>query len=173
MLGLGALPSFAPIPSGANDIAPADELKKVFMEDYGLKYIPTMMAPHHFDMNKKPGFAYYSINEPSLIESVPRSREVSNLMQFTRDIKKLFDLFMETLIADDLKLQKTVIFDMLVNKVKYEFFHSEADTKHVLRPSTILPREDRDFMAIPQGYGNRLFCESSSFMRGCIRLSIN
>ena len=80
---------------------------------------------------------------------------------------------METLIADDLKLQKTVIFDMLVNKVKYEFFHSEADTKHVLRPSTILPREDRDFMAIPQGYGNRLFCESSSFMRGCIRLSIN
>ena len=127
------------------------------------------MHPHHFSMNEKNSYAYYSVNEPTLIESVPRTREILNIMQVTRDIKELFENFHEEVSKGSLKIENTPIYALMKN-VHFDFFHSEPDPANQLRLSNSLPKEDSSLLIKPQKYGNRAFCDSSSFTRGCIRL---
>ena len=167
-MGVGALPCF-----GAeynNSAGPLRELQKIFIDIYGLNYIPTIMSPHHFTV-KPNTFGYYSLNEPTLIESVPKNREVSNVMQVTREIKQLFEQFKEEVIKSNLKIDNTPTYD-LINKVSFDFIHTLYDPVSNLLASSKLPEQDHDLTFIEKNNKYLKFSGNSNFMRGCIRLSI-
>ncbi len=127
------------------------------------------MTPHHFSMEEPNTVAYYSINEPTLIESAPRQREVLNIMQVTRDVKELFERFRQEVLDGQFNIENTPIYEIM-KKVDYDFFHSDFDPAGHLQMSNLLPKDDLSLIKTPNEYGNRSFCDSSSFLRGCIRL---
>ena len=167
-VGVGALPCFT---SGkyAESAGPINDLKKIFLDCYGLDYVPTFMFPHHLSLEEKDEFGYYSLNEPTLIESVPKNREVSNIMQVTREIKQLFDRFKEEVIQGNLKIENTPMYD-LIEKAQFEFVHTSYDPASNLLLSSRLPDKDKSLVAMPENYPNREFCCSSNFLRGCVRI---
>ncbi len=166
-VGTGALPLFAPA-DDSNVDGPIKELQMIFMEDYGLKYAPTIMRPIHFPLSKT-GFGYYSVQEPTLIESVPKSRAILNVMQFTRELGDLVSLFKEKVLDETLKVENTLVYT-LMEKVQFDFFHSDPDIHGRLKSSHLLTKDDPSLIAIPPGYGDREFCSYGRFVKGCVRL---
>jgi len=169
-VGVGALPVF--IPDGSNLMAPINGLKKVFLDSYELNYAPTFMVPHHLCVEKKYCSGYYSINEPILIESVPKTREVLNIKKVTREVKALFDLFKRKVLNGDLTLENTPI-DHLISKDIFEFYHTTPDSAGDLLTSSQLSKKDPALVAMPEGYHPSEFAYSSIFLRGCVRIVIN
>ncbi|MBN2689245.1 MAG: hypothetical protein JXR42_01375 [Gammaproteobacteria bacterium] len=167
-MGVGALPCFTAKDDGGK-CGPITFLKKVFVETYNLNYAPTIMMPQHFSQEKAGNFGYYSINEPSLIETIPKNRQVSNVMQITREMKELFDEFREATLSDKLKVENTPIFH-LMKHVVFRFTHPMYDDIASLTQSHTLTRGDRDLTFV-DGYSDQLdFCYSSNFLKGCIRM---
>ncbi|MCK4608417.1 MAG: hypothetical protein KAT71_02965 [Gammaproteobacteria bacterium] len=166
-IGTGALPLFVPS-DDLNEVGPIKELKLTFMEDYGLKYVPTIMRPIHFSMHRSM-FGYYSIYEPTLIESVPKSREILNVMEVARELKDLVFLFREKVLDGTLKVESTPVYELMKN-VEFDFFHSDPDLSGKLKLSHLMAKDDSGFMVMPDGYGNREFCDSAKFVKGCVRL---
>lgn len=168
-LGAGALPAFTAYPD--NDLsAPILFLQEVFMEVYELDYAPTIMYSYHFDSANKNAHLYYSINEPTLIESVPKTREVSNVMQVTREIKHLFDDFKREVLAGTLMVDNTPICD-LIDQSTFDFMHTSYDFGNDLIVSSRLPDKDNGLLHGNKKYSNFQFCHSSHFLRGCVRIS--
>jgi hypothetical protein len=167
-LGVGALPSFSA--QGQFDLlVPIAALQEIFLDIYELDYVPTIMLPHHLSMDKKGDAGYYSINEPTLIESVPKSREVLNIMQTIRDIQELFEYFKEEVMRGVFKVENTPIYD-LINNVTFKFIHTAPDPSGQLTISNKLPKIDASLINMPDRYGDRPFCSTSNFLRGCAQI---
>ena len=167
-IGVGGLPAFRAGSLKESGI-PIEEVQKIFMEIYRLKYVPTLMIPDHFDIHKKMSL-YNSINVPTLIERVPKTREVSNVMQITRETMMLLRFFQEQALQGNLMLENTKIFEML-KVVDFEGYHTDSDSTQLLKMTAHLPKKDPTFLSMPEGYGKREFCDTSIFLRGCIQLS--
>jgi len=169
-IGLGGLPSFTPS-DNAEKLAPTKTLQDIFLGCYGLNYVPTIMLPHHFSL-KSNKFAYYSINEPALIEGMPKTREVSNIMRITKDVKILFDDLRQEL-EKDAPLKWNLPICELATKVTFDFFHTIPDTTGLLQIPQCLPKDDPVLMTMPDKYAIRPFCESSVFLKGLVRMGRN
>lgn len=142
-IGVGALPSF--IAGDINSkLAPIENLQKILMEDYGTSYVPTILVPNHFQMDKSKSFGYYSINEPSLIESIRKNREISNVMETARNTQILFMQFSKMVIDNVLKIENTPIYS-LIHNVKFDFCHTDFDSSSQLMLSSKLPKIDVHF----------------------------
>lgn len=170
MLVAGALPSFTPA-DNAEKLAPINALQEIFVNVYGLNYTPTIMVPYHFSIADKKS-AYYSINEPTLIESVPKTREVLNVMEITKEIKALLEEFKQEIDADTLKMKNTPLHE-LISTVNFSFYHTMQDSSNQLKLSHHLPQDDPAFLSISKKYGERPFCGSSSFLRGLVTIGGN
>jgi len=169
-MGVGALPCFSA--NNKNDlVAPISKLQEVFLDIYELEYIPTIMFPQHLTMNGEKNSGYYSINEPTLIESVPKTREVLSIMQATRDIKELFESFKHEVMTNTLKVENTPIY-YLINNANFEFIHTAPDSSGHLKTSSKLPISDPSLVNITEKYKTRNFCCTSNFLRGCVRIVI-
>lgn len=169
-VGVGALPCFSA--NNKDDaVAPITKLQEVFLNVYELEYIPTIMFPQHLNVNSEKEFGYYSINEPSLIESVPRTREVLSIMQTTRDIKELFEAFKHEVINNTLKVENTPIYN-LINNANFEFIHTAPDSSGHLKTSNKLPESDSALINVAKKYQTRHFCYTSNFLRGCVRIAV-
>lgn len=169
-LSVGGLPTFSAFHE--NEImAPITALQKIFLDIYGIDYIPTVMTPQYLSLKKGKSIGYYSINEPTLIESVPKSREVINIMQVTREVKELFGYFKEEVIKDNLMVKNTPIYTLIQN-TNFDFIHTKHDPAHHLISSSHLPDDDPALVLSPNTSKKLSFCSSSHFLRGCIRITI-
>lgn len=171
MLAVGQLSSFS-----AQDpfeiTAPLNSFKEAYLNSYGVTYAPTIFIPHHLNMNEKGSCGYYSISEPTLVESVPKTREISNLMQVTRETKSLFDNFREEVKNGELFVENTPIYEM-IDKVDFEFFHNNYDKTRLLSASNDLPKKDPSLIAMPANHYKRPFCYSGKFLHGGVRLIVH
>jgi hypothetical protein len=169
-VGVGALPCFTA--NNKNDlVAPITKLQEVFADIYELEYIPTIMFPWHLNMNGEKECGYYSINEPTLIESVPRTREILSIMQTTRDIKELFENFKHAVMTNALEIENTPIYN-LINNTNFEFIHTTPDASGHLKTSNKLPESDPTLINVAKKYSAKHFCSTSNFLRGCVRIDI-
>jgi hypothetical protein len=168
MLGVGALPGFtAQDPDELS--APINSLKEIFIENYQLEHFPTILVPKHFQSDEDM-IVYYSINEPTLIENTPRSREVSNFMEVTRQIRNLFLSFKKHAIAGALEIENTPMFVDFFDNVEIDFFHQLYDPGEELMMSSKLPEMDHYLLELPTLKLERSFCHASSFLKGCARV---
>lgn len=169
-MGLGSMPSFKSAATD-NSMAPIELLQNIFVHCYGLNYCPTLMCAQYFSMSEVGSFSYYSINESTLIESFFICREINNIMQTTREIKELFEHFRSEIMEGVLEIEKTPIHTLL-SQVNFDFFHSDVDPSRLLQLSSGLPEEDASLIKTSGKTSALPFCESSTFLRGCVRLNV-
>ena len=167
-IGLGAFPGFKPV--GQKQLSgPTHRIQEILLEDYGLKwYIPTIMEPGNFKPNGEIKYLYYPLLAPTLIESSPHISQTKIIAE-TRKIKNLMNIFYDEAISGSLKIEHSSI-EWLINNVKFDYFHTDEDSFGEIRLSGDMPKEDPSLLFTPMKTKNSIFTESSSFVRGCVRL---
>ena len=179
LVGVGAVPGFRPthqiykkfsVEKEVDIAGPVEGLQRVYLEDYGLKsYVPTMMMPHHFSPDDDCPAVYYSLQMPTLLDSLPKARSQQSLMTEIRELKTLMEHFLEDALDGLLKIEGTPV-EWLVNNVSFDFFHSDQDGYDEIQSSSLLSDEDPSFMKYYDTDKTRKFAEACSFVRGCVRL---
>ncbi|OGT06891.1 MAG: hypothetical protein A2103_05380 [Gammaproteobacteria bacterium GWF2_41_13] len=172
LVGTGVLPAFS---AATNDeAAPISELQKVLIEDYKLRdYIPTFMQPAMFDLNAEaPPFVYYSLQQPTLLETSLVSHQLQSVLKAMPEIAYLVDTFNLEVEDQEIKAENTPI-ETFAKRAVCNYFHHEADG-HIdgVRSTSEMPQEDSALLEMPANYKGRIFAENSRFIKGCIRFSI-
>lgn len=169
-IGLGAVPGFKPA-GDTEFVGPVHALQDVYINDYGLKqYVPTIMEPCHFSEGEYCRHLYYSLQMPTLLESLPQTRLQSKIISEIRELKMLIDNFFKEALDGVLKIDNSRI-EWLINNVEYDFFHSEKDIYGEIRLASEMPKEDPALVYTMNKYKNKTFSEAAPFMRGCVRIS--
>lgn len=171
LVGTGVLPAF----SAANDdlVGPIEGFQRVLIEDYKLRdYIPTFMRPQVFDVNAvAPHYVYYSMQQPTLLETPLVSRQLQSVLKAMPEIAFLVDTFQSEVNQGKIKAENTPI-ETFAKRVVIDYFHNEAkETIEGVRPTSEMPKEDKALLHMPKGYNKRIFAETSRFIKGCIRFS--
>lgn len=160
-VAMGNFPSFITM-DDSQQAAPKIGLQKSFTEVYMLRdYLPTIMHCCSLeDIRSKP--VYYSLSFPSLVEGSPLSNTSSTIMLNTRDVK---------LLIDTLKKYHTLSCpENFISNIEFDYFHVERDICNEIRSSTDIIKEDPIFERDIKLFPDRVFCSTSQFFKGCIRI---
>jgi len=158
LTAMGILPAFVPF-AQEEEAGPFEAIQKAYLEIYKLKdYIPTLFIPHIFSLQDKQP-AYYSFQQPMLLESTASHRALASLYAIMPEIALLVEEFVN--VAGD-----------CLAHVEFDYFHSEIKPDYPTILSThYLPRRDGRFSKMLKGFGRGKFAEKGSFIRGCVRFS--
>lgn len=167
-LSTGAAPAFcAAIDTSAG---PFDIVQKAVIEIYGLQdYVPTIMHPMHFSYNKLSRPVYYSLNFQTSIEFSSKNRESIPNLETQKEIRLFLSLYKEEILGGHLKLEGTLMHD-LVQSVEYEFFHTREDLLREVLLTEEMPKNDPALLMCMVKCKNKLFSSGNAFVRGCIRI---
>lgn len=151
-------------PSIDDTALPTSLIQQVYMKDYNLKnYIPNIIQPAKLTKGNK---VYYSLSMPTVPNSSLHCNNPPSIIEDQRNIKYLLDILM-----DIISNQKNRLNTGLEN-IKFEYFHPNKDESYSINSSTVIPEGDSRFCSYNNSYtDNRIFCASSSFFKGCIRIS--
>lgn len=149
--------------------APISGLQQALLETYLLKeYFPTIMHVSSTDDIFKNQAVYYSMSFPTSTESSIINARNSTLITDLREIKYALDT-----IQDYVKVSKNYnnisatmhdFFAML----NLDYFHVEKDKENEVKLSSLIPDEDSAFK-----FSRKIFCSTSQFWRGCLRIRRN
>ncbi len=171
-IGTGVLPASRPA-NGSGSAGPIDGIQQVYLDCYGLKdYIPTIMEPANLSLLEK-NSVYYSLQSPSMLESIPQLRNLSSIIDNMRELKELTDHFLGEAFDENLRVGQTKVIN-IIQKLSFEFFHEATYAYGAdIRPTYEMPEGDSNLLYLPPGsYGQRKFPETSAFLRGCVRVSM-
>ncbi len=168
-IALGAVPGF--VPAVDDRLGPIKAFQKDFYEIYGLdRYVATMLVPQHFSMEKPEEPVYWSLHLPNYFQSTPQPKAEKTTLTLMHEAIEVLEHFIEMgLQGDILGVAGTPVYDMLKH-VKFDFFHSEADSYGAVRPVRDMAGEDKRLLFCPPQYGVREFSEMGPFVRGCVRI---
>jgi hypothetical protein len=162
-IAAGRSPGFRPSNS-SQLVAPTQGLQETFIDIYQLKhYFPTIMHPYTVGTEDNQP-AYYSLLFSTVLEGTPHNESSSTIMLDLREIKLLLDTAFERTLASQSK------FSMTIKNTSFEYFHVEADKFEEIQSSKLIPEKDLTFHEITSGFQDRIFCSTSAFWRGCIRI---
>ncbi len=151
-------------PSTDNIALPRDVIQEAYIDNYNLKdYIPTIMQPATFtNSNNK---LYYSLSLPTLPNSSPYFKNPPSIIEDQREIQKLL-----TILLSIIPKIKHPTAQMLKN-FQFKMFHSALDPFGQITASKYLSKSDSRFLSYSNTKnGKRVFCPSSIFFNGCIRI---
>lgn len=154
-----------------NTAGPVLSLQKIFVDIYGLKFRPTMVYPDFITNDNPLDPIYYSLENPTLIMFSPRSKKTSNKMNDIREIQHIMQAIKSYIIEDKLGLRNTPLYK-IVNDIDYDYFHSDHDLLGDTRSTQDLEQLDINIKKETKKYPNLDFCNTSPFLRGCIKLSV-
>lgn len=165
-LGVSANPGFAPVVENDQSAGPVKVLQQAFVEHYGLRnYIPTLLKPKLLDQHDNDS-VYYSLQIPTALASSPSNRTPHSVLQDLRMVKRLLEALQQKLAEDH-----PSIFSLIQN-IEYTFFHSESDAYYDIHSTIEIPNFDPRMLDNPYAKG-REFCDTASFLRGCVKVSRN
>ncbi len=143
---------------------PVSLIQDAYINCYNLKtYIPTLMQP--CKLKGEVQKVYYSLAFPTVLESTPYVRNAPSIIEDQRNIKRLLDTLIRTI-----KIDNSIINP--IKHVKYDFFHTDIDQYGEILSSTDMIAEDSTFSSLGvKRFKDRTSSSSSSFFRGCIRIS--
>ncbi len=164
-IGTGMAPAFCPADS-SESLAPIALLQTIYTEVYDLKkYLPTIMHAHFLMKGQTIRPVYYSLSYPLLQESF--SKNYPDIIADQREIKMLLETLATTLQNNRNYLPND--YNILSGK-KYEFFHNNTDfLNEMLSPEKILLL-DSSFEKEKTRFPDRVFCATSPFFSGCVRI---
>jgi hypothetical protein len=173
-IGSNAIPGSAPY-TGDVEAGPLKDIQIIYENPsgYGLKdYIPTIMQPKYLSqISPKP--VYYSMQAPTLLQSTPRTRKVTSVIDNIREENDLLNHFLSN-NNDDWSKSKiaNISFCEILNNLTFEYFHSNMFAYgNLIRPTTEMPEKDPSLMYNPNNKKNRVFATNSTFLRGCVKIA--
>jgi len=160
----GYYPAFKPA-DNSQEIAPTTGIKKAFTDIYELKdYIPTIMhtsSVTHFTHDQP---VYYSLSFPTLVEGSPLKKGSSTILVDIKQLKLLIETVRNYLICNNNSSR-------IIQDTNFEYFHIEKDNQEEIKPSSEILAGDPYFLKDELVTKNRIFCTTSPFFRGCIRIN--
>ncbi len=154
--------------------APTRGFQEVLIHGYHLRqYVPTIMHPYAFSLDDPEGAPVYcSYQVPNLLVSVPTFKTPTSTLSELLLVYELMDEFLHAAFAGHLKLENTLIVEVL-KQIKFDFFHSDVagSYKSKISHTREMPKGDPGLIELDPRHGKRQFSESSHFIRGCIRVS--
>ena len=153
-IGEGIFPGLAPTGNNDNN-APVNFIQHAYVNNYQIKQAPIIMCPHHLKSRERP--VYYSLSLPTLLEYAPQSYNLRSIMADMRELKTMMNLLLAATKVD---------------KVNYEFFHSDEDQFSEIELASNMPQGDKNLLDYPKEFGNLKFADNSTFFHGCIRISL-
>lgn len=152
-----------------SSLAPIAGFQKIFTDVYGLNYAPTMVHPAYLnDDPLKP--IYYSLEIPTLMSFSPKSKKAINKLEDLREIRHIMEKFIDYVIQNKLNLKNTPLYQM-TQDISWEFFHSDIDHYGKIKLTDSLNETDNSLQEILNHFDPSPFCNTSPFLRGCIRIS--
>lgn len=143
---------------------PARVIQNAFTEIYQLpNYIPTLM--HSCKLNENNKMIYYSLTFPTILDSTPDAKRLGSIVRDQREIQKLLETLTNTI-----KYRNPIINP--IKHVKYEFYHNDAsitDQDGIQHSESIVENDSR-FLDLDARFKDKVFCATSPFFRGCIRI---
>lgn len=169
LLGAGVLPASFPA-TGTDEAGPLKEIQEIYANIYNLQNIPTIMQPKYFGHKDKLP-VYYSLQNPTLLESIPKSKQATSTIEIVRNLKELIEHFIK-IIPWQIFEQSAQPFCDIINRLRFDFFHSDtfAYGPHI-RPSTEMPQYDQALIYNPIPQQDKKFATNSSFLKGCVRIN--
>ena len=171
LVGTGVLPAFAPATD--DSCAPIKALQKIFIEDYKLRdYMPTFMQPSVFNLSSQhPSVVYYSLQQPTLLETSLVSKRLQSILKAMPEIAYLVDTFKLEVEEGTIKATDTPI-ETFAQQVSCDYFHNEANGSiDNVRNTREMPKEDNALLNSLHDHHQRSFAETSRFLKGCVRFS--
>lgn len=152
----GKLPGFRPLIN--NSSAPAELIKDVFLNIYQLKnYYPELIGIASLNaIEKKP--IYYSLNFSTLLDGSTYNKNSNTIMVDLKEIKLLLDTL------HDFSKTHHEFKNNITEKVNIDYFHAQEE-REVVDVKKIL-NTDPDFT----NRDDLVFCETSPFWKGCVRI---
>jgi hypothetical protein len=161
-IAAGKWPGFKPA-DDTQQIAPTAGLQQAIIDTYFLKtYLPTIMHISLLNSNNEP--IYYSLYHPTLLEGSPNKKIASTIMLDIKYIKTLIDTVKQRGINAN---------HNIFNNVAFDYFHVDKDDHAEIQCSKTIPEKDQRFLQNQKQYIDRIFCNTSSFWRGCVRLILS
>ena len=170
-ISVGAVPGFSPAID--DSVAPVSLIQKTYLEIYKLKnYAPIMMVPNTFKMDnpeiQRP--AYYSLHFPTALEFSPKSSQRSSTIGDLYNVKLLLQKYLLALSTDNLHINETPLFNV-AKKIDFDFFHTDTEQYYEIKENKNIPKDDPSFLEAFNKTDNKQFPTTSTFTRGCIRIS--
>ncbi len=168
-LALGELPGCTPV---VDDMpGPVRALTKTFLNIYRIRYyLPMFMQAAHYDGS---GPIYYSLNKPSFFHPAVAKANSTRILTDVQILQEVLEGFCRAVLADDLQLPlKNSRLYQALQKVEFEFYHSQSEGKVINQISQIFA-EDRRFYQMFKGIDidKDLACpNSATFFNGCVRI---
>jgi hypothetical protein len=151
------------------EAAPITDIEEAFIEHYTLKeYIPTIM---HVCMRgaclHAPRYLYYSLSMPTVSEGSPIKKNTSTIISDLREIKLIIDTLKAR--ADMKELYHSGPF---LKNLNIDYFHNNiGGFDDQIKLAENIPLEDDSFLQDKDCYkDSRVFCSTSPFFSGCIRI---
>jgi hypothetical protein len=142
---------------------PLSALQTIYLRDYGLKeYAPIIMQPNY--LTQSPSIEqpiYFSLFFPNAFCDKTKNRRQSTRNEL-REIIQLNEALNHWL------LKHNYFGFPRLNRLGYEYFHSDADRLHKIRPTSAILQFDDELTKQVNLYGNRKFPEKSPFFRGSV-----
>lgn len=169
MMGAGFAPGF--VPATDDSVAPVKALQEVYVDVYQLRnYAPIMMHPSYFKLFEPSRPIYYSLQYPTASTFSPKSSGHTSTISDLYEVKMVMDKYLREIRSGALNVEQTLIKE-LIERVEFDYFHSDIELYHDMKESALLPVEDPSFdKAILTKSENTGFPGNSSFVRGCIRV---
>jgi len=168
LIGSGVLPCLTVATD--DTAAPISALQKIYLNDYKLKdYLPIFMCSHCFSFTQTYP-AYYSLQYPNLLETIPINQNVPSVLSSMPEIQTLIQAFRNR-IAKNHIIEHTPI-DSFCNHVALDYFHYREEKHNHIRSTENLPKEDVRFSSCKTN-NNAIFPSASSIISGCIRFKNN
>src|SRR3990167_252447 len=169
---VGATPGFRPA-FGNDDFGPFTTIQKIYLEYYSIEYCPTIMTPHlyNFSVDNRP--TYYSISQPSMFETSPRSRKLESYIDDLYQLRLLFETFINLVKKGSLRIDGTII-EKAIRNTSIDYFHASDERKYNgIKSASIMADCDYTLnsLSIHDKAEQRRFSEVNSFTRSCIRLT--
>ncbi len=154
--------------------APINIIMNSYIDIYGLKkHIPTIMLPKHFLAEGNHSPVYYSLQLPTYLDSVPKSRDSASTKQDLNHLIWLKNTFQRELLKGNLAIWDDNL-KYLFDNVEFDFFHSDFEADTEIKSTIHLVEEDPRLLYYPKKPNEinaREFAYRSTFVRGCIRLT--
>lgn len=168
-------PAFAVI-DDSQASAPTELLQKIFVETFDLKkYLPTIMhACMPNDRFIKPQYVYYSLNIPTVLDGSPLKKATSTIVNDLREIILILDTLKNSNDLQkqikDLEGDSAIELNRIINAMNISCFHYKDDLQRQTYASEKIPIDDKSFLKDKKNFPSRIFCPTSPFFSGCIRI---
>ncbi|MBV9575869.1 MAG: hypothetical protein JO149_04525 [Gammaproteobacteria bacterium] len=171
MIALGLVPGYMPLCD--EDLLPFNLIQSAIVDDYGMKkYIPTIIGPQHFYLEKDKLPTYYSLQFPSTFSFSPKSRKLSSTIFEMRELKHIVNVFSAELYKENNLLADTIISEA-ARKIEFIFYHNKNDKHNYIQQANEIITHDKRFSAkYATKHEGAVFSCDAPFVRGCISIRI-